>query len=132
MKFYRTISLAVLFAAIAAGAAVAQKAEPLRIKFAKGKTSATLTDTLSNDQQMDYVFGAVKGQTVTLKVSSKPAGKFFDFTLQGDGFEFETERDSYDDYSFKAPETGDYLVFVRKLPTERSATARFYFVLTIR
>jgi hypothetical protein len=121
-----------VFIGIASAAAVAQKAEPLRIKFAKGKTSATLTNKLSGDQEMDYVFGAAKGQTVTLKVTSKAAGDLFDFSIQGDGFEFTTEEEAYSEYGFEAPETGDYIVYVRKLPNKRPASARFYLVLTIR
>ena len=67
-----------------------QKAEPKRISFERGKTSATVTGTLSNDQEMDFVFGAKAGQTVKLKVTSQPKGNLFDFRIAGDGFEVET------------------------------------------
>ncbi len=110
----------------------AQKAEPLEIKFAKGKSSKVLMETLSNDQQMEYVFAAKAGQKVSLKVTSKPSGKFFDFTLAGDGFDFQTEYDSYSDYSFTAPQTGNYFLNVRKRPTGANKTAKFYLTLTIR
>lgn len=112
--------------------AFAQKAEPNRINFARGKSSATLSGTLSNNDQMDYVFGAKAGQKITLKVTSSPKGNFFDFDLQGYGFDLETEYDYYTNYSFTAPETGDYLVFVRKRPTEKTPRAKFYFTLTIK
>jgi len=108
------------------------KAEPQRIQFAKGKSSIVLSGMLSNDEQMEYVFGAKAGQTITLKVTSNPKGKLFDFDLAGDGFELETERDYYDDYTFNAPETGDYLVFVRKRPTEKVTRAKFFLTLTIK
>lgn len=81
---------------------------------------------------MDYVFGAWAGQEVSLKVVSEPKGKFIDFDPEGDGFELSTEFDYYDDYSFTAPETGDYLVFVRKRPTENVKTAKFYLTLSIK
>ncbi|HMS40400.1 MAG TPA: hypothetical protein PKE69_09250 [Pyrinomonadaceae bacterium] len=112
--------------------AFAQSADPLRIKFAKGKSSTNLSGTLSNDQQMDYVFGAKAGQKISLKVTSQPKGNFFDFDLQGVDFELETEFDYYSNYSFTAPETGDYLVFVRKRPTEKTKTAKFFLTLTIK
>lgn len=108
------------------------KAEPRRVKFAKGKSSTVLTGMLTNDQQMEYVFGARAGQKISLKVTSIPKGKFFDFDLMGDGFELETDRDYYEDYTFTAPETGDYLVFVRKRPTEKVMTAKFSLTLAIR
>lgn len=109
------------------------KAEPNRVKFAKGKSSAILTGTLSNDEQMEYVFGAKKGQTVVLKITSVPKGNLFDFSVSGaEGIELETEYDSYADYTFTAPATGDYLVFVRKKPTEKTPKAKFSLSLTIK
>ncbi|MBK8150789.1 MAG: hypothetical protein IPK58_21955 [Acidobacteria bacterium] len=133
MKFFTIyIPLLIIFLSFSAAGVFAQKAEPMRIKFAKGKSSATITNTLSNDEEMDLVFSAKKDQSVSLKVSSKPKGNFFDFTLGGDGFDLETEMDSYSEYAFRAPETGDYLVTVRKRPTETAPTAKFYLVLTIR
>ena len=133
MKLKITIVIAILF--LCAANIFAQgggKAEANRINFAKGKSSATLSGKLSNDNQMEYVFGAKAGQKITLKVSSAPKGNFFDFVVSGDGFEFETEYDSYSDYSFTAPETGDYFVFVRKRPTENTKTAKFFLTLTIK
>lgn len=110
----------------------AQKAEPLEIKFAKGKSSKILSETLSNNEQMEYFFAARAGQKISLGVTSKPAGKLFDFTLAGDGFEFQTDYDSYSEYKFTAPKSGNYLVFVRKRPTESSKTAKFYLTLSIK
>ncbi|HMS10928.1 MAG TPA: hypothetical protein PKE66_15690 [Pyrinomonadaceae bacterium] len=112
-------------------AVVAQKAEPKRISFERGKASATVTGTLSNDQEMDFVFGAKAGQTVKLKVTSQPKGNLFDFRIAGDGFELETDYDSYSECSFTAPATGDYLVFVRKRPTESVRRAKFFLRLEI-
>lgn len=109
------------------------KAEPKRIKFTKGKSSAALTGTLSNNQEMEYVFGAKAGQKITLKVTSVPKGGFFSFSVDGaSGIELETEYDSYDDYSFNAPQTGDYIVIIRKNPTEKFPKAKFTLVLTIK
>lgn len=116
---------------LAGSALFGQKAEPKRISFERGKASATVTETLSNDQEMDFVFGAKAGQTVKLKVTSQPKGNLFDFRIAGDGFELETDHDSYSEYSFTAPATGDYLVFVRKRPTERVRRARFFLRLEI-
>ena len=130
MKTKLTIITAILLLCISN--AFAQKAEPNRIKFTKGKSSATVSGTLSNNDEMDYVFGAKAGRKITLKVTSPPKGGFFDFRIMGDGFELETEYDSYDNYSFTAPQTGDYLVFVRKRPTETTKTAKFVLTLSIR
>ena len=133
MKIKLTIVIGIIF--LCATNIFAQgggKAEANRIKFAKGKSSAILTGTLSNDEQMEYVFGAKAGQKITLRVTAEPKGNFFDFELSGDGFEFQTENDSYSDYGFTAPETADYLVFVRKRPTENPKTAQFFLTLAIK
>ena len=127
------VRILIIFAVLlsASLAVVAQKAEPKRISFERGKASATVTGTLSNDQEMDFVFGAKAGQTVKLKVTSQPKGNLFDFRIAGDGFELETDYDSYSEYSFTAPATGDYLVFVRKRPTESVRRAKFFLRLEI-
>lgn len=130
MKTKLTIIIAILLLCVAS--VFAQKAEPNRIKLTKGKSSATVSGTLSNNDEMDYVFGANAGQKITLKVISTPKGGFFDFRIMGDGFELETEYDSYTNYSFIAPQTGDYLVYVRKRPTEITKTAKFFLTLSIK
>lgn len=109
------------------------KAEPNRIAFAKGKSSATLSGTLSNNQEMEYVFGARAGQIVTLKVVSVTKGNLFVFSVAGaEGVELETDYDSYADYTFTAPQTGDYLVTVVKKPTEKIPKAKFSLNLRIK
>ncbi len=95
-------------------------AEPLHF-FAKGKSSLTKTDSLSNGQTYEFVFGAKSGQKVKIKiVSTSPKGKFHYFSLLGDGFDFATEYDTNYDYTFTAPETGDYLLNVNFNPTSES------------
>jgi hypothetical protein len=134
MKTKLTIVIGILLVCVAnAFAQGGGKAEPNQIKFAKGKSSATLSGTLSNNQQLEYVFGAKTGQTVTLKVASAPKGNLFSFSLDGaNGIELETEYDSYADYTFTAPATGNYLVVITKKPTERIPKAKFSLILTIK
>jgi len=133
MKTKSTILTFILFLFVSAAFAQGGgKAEPKRIGFAKGKTSATVSGTLSNNQEMDYVFGAKAGQKITLKVISNPKGNLFDFIIGGDGFDVETEYDSYAEYAFTAPQTGDYLVSVRKRPTEKVTKAKFFLTLSIK
>ena len=133
MKTKLSILMAILFLCAASSFAQGGKAEPNRIKFTKGKSSAGVSGTLSNNQQMEYVFSAKAGQTVTLKVTSAPKGTLFSFSVDGaNGIELETEYDSYSDYTFTLPETGDYLVSVAKKPTEKVPKAKFLLTLTIR
>jgi hypothetical protein len=98
------------------------KAEPNEIKFAPGKSSATLSATLSGDQQMEYSFTARAGQTVYLKCSSG-----FDFRLFQADTDYDTEWNSGTD-NFELPDDGEYILYVRK---KRSPVRRAKFTLTI-
>ena len=109
------------------------KAEPNRITFTKGKSNAIVSGALSNNQEKEYVFGARAGQKITLKVVSVPKGNLFSFDVDGTkGIELKTEYDSYNDYIFTTPATGDYLVTVTKKPTEKVPKARFTLTLKIK
>ena len=118
-----------IFAATASVPAQGGKAEPKRIEFAAGKSGAVLSGTLKNGHEMEYVFGANKGQTVTIKNSNKA---LFDFRVFNDEFGFETEFESSPTLNFSVPETGDYMFFVRKKQVKTPRTERFSLTLTIK
>ncbi len=105
------------------------KAEPKRIEFAVGKSSATLTGSLSTGHEMEHVFGARKGQTVTIKNSNK---NLFDFRVFSDEFGLETEFESSPTLTLTVPETGDYMFFVRKKQVKTPRSARFSLTITIK
>lgn len=128
MKYF-LISLLCLFAVVTATAQNGGKAEPKRIQFAAGATSATLSGTLSNGQEMEYVFAATKGQKVWITNSTK---SLFDFKVYNEEHFSEGDFDSSASYSFEIPETGDYMFFVRKKQVKSPRTARFSMKLTIK
>ena len=105
------------------------KAEPKRIGFDAGKSSTMLRGTLSNGSEMEYVFGAAKGQTVFIKNSTV---NLFDFKVFSHEHFSEGDFDSSRTYSFTIPETGDYLFFVRKKQVKSPRTARFSMTLSIK
>ena len=129
----RSIALLVLVVGlIAAGPLFGQnggKAEPKRIQFAAGKSSATLSGTLSNAQEMEYVFAASKGQQVTIRNVTK---NLFDFRVFSEENFPDGDFDSSPSYTFEIPETGDYMFFVRKKQVKTPRTARFSMTLTIK
>ena len=117
---------------LAAGSVFAQrggKAEAQRIKFAAGRSSTTLSGTLSRDAEIEYVFGATKGQKVTIKNTRT---SLFDFRVFSEEFNFETEFESSPTLTFMIPETGDYNFFVRKKQVKTPKTARFSLTLSIK
>ena len=117
---------------LTAGSVFAQhggKAEAQRIKFATGRSSATLTGTLSTYEEMEYVFGGSKGQKVTIKNTRT---SLFDFRVFSEEFNFETEFESSPTLTFTIPATGDYNFFVRKKQVKTPRTARFSLTLSIK
>lgn len=105
------------------------KAEPKRIEFPAGKSSIVLTGSLSNGSEMEYVFEARKGQKVTIK-NTRPGQ--FDFRVFNEDAGFETEFESSAGLTFEIPESGDYLLFVRKKMVSRPRTARYSISLGIK
>ena len=122
---FALISLILCAAAYAQGG----KAEPNRIQFAAGQTSAVLRGTLSNGQEMEYVFSAKKGQIITIKNSTR---SLFDFRVFSEEFDVETAFESSPTLTFELPETGDYMFFVRKKQVKTPRTARFSLLISLR
>lgn len=125
------IVLIVAVLAFGAGSVFAQrggKAEPGRILFAKGTSSKTLTGTLKNGEEMEYIFGAAKGQIVTIR---NARSSVFDFRVFSEENFPEGDFDSSPTYTFETPETGDYLLFVRK-KVAGPRSSRFSLTLTIK
>lgn len=118
-----------IFASIQAFAQHGGKAEPNRVKFAPHSSSATLIGTLSNDEEMEFVFGARKGQKVTIRNTKT---SLFDFRVFNEEFNFETEFESSPSLTFTIPQTGDYMFFVRKKQVKTPRTARFSLTLSIK
>lgn len=104
------------------------KAEPNRISLAEGQPSATVSGTLRNGREMDYVFAAEKGSIVTI---NNPTKSQFDFRIYNEDHFSEGDFDSSASYSFEVPESGDYLLTIRKKATG-SRSARFVLRLTIK
>ena len=105
------------------------KAEPKRIEFQAGKTSAILTGRLSNGVEMEYVFAAAKGQKVIVRNTQN---SLFDFRVFNLKFDFETEFESSPDLTFEVPETGDYLLFIRKKMVAKPRNAQYVLTLSIK
>ncbi|MFM9905803.1 MAG: hypothetical protein ACKVQJ_14665 [Pyrinomonadaceae bacterium] len=103
------------------------KAEPKEIKFAPHSSAITLKGTLSNGQEMEYVFCANKGQSVTIKNATS---RIFDFRVFNEEYFDEGDFDSSPSYAFEIPETADYLFTVRK-KIAGPRVSRFSLTITI-
>ncbi|MGI8468175.1 MAG: hypothetical protein ACR2N3_06965 [Pyrinomonadaceae bacterium] len=110
------------------------KAKSNRISFAKGKSSAIVTGKIYGDVQAEYVFAASEGQTVTVKISSIPKGKFASFKVLNayDEPEFASEYDANYEYIFTAPYSGDYLIWVNFRPAGKVNSAKYFLTISIK
>lgn len=118
----RLLSIILLAIIAFSSTAIAQD----RITFANG--SASLSGSLSNGQVRHFVFSATQGQTVTIRNSTS---SIFDFRVFNEDFFDEGDYDSSPNYTFEAPETGDYVFSVRKkIAGPRSA--RFSMTIKIK
>ena len=105
------------------------KAEPKRIIFEPGPSESLLTGSLKNGEEMEYVFAGIKGRKIILRNS---AVSMFDLRVFSEEFGLETEFDSSREFSVTLPETGDYLLFVRKKMVRKPARSRFNVAIRIR
>lgn len=115
-------------------AALAQaggKAEPNRLEFKRGATSATVSGLVRNDEQAEYVLSARQGQRLVIKLTNVPA-KTSCFDLQGpNAVDLGLEYDCNWNYSRVLPVTGDYLINVSR-PTQAKGTSRYRLIVTIK
>jgi hypothetical protein len=99
------------------------KAEPKRIQFKLGASSASVTDSVRGSEEAEYVVEARAGQTIYLKVESTPrnsavasklieeGGRVIPLTSEGPGR-----------WSVRLDETSDYVITVTKKHSDRTVT----------
>lgn len=125
-----SVLLVVAFFALTASAFAQNggKAEPKRVKFAKGKAMTRLSATLSGDQEQEYVFGARKGQKVYITNFNSDR---FSYRVFNDEVNYESTELGEPTLEFIVPATGDYMLFVKKASAS-PRTAKFSVTLAIR
>jgi hypothetical protein len=123
-----------LFLSITAAPTFAQhggKAEPLRIEFKRGATSTSVSGSVRNGDEYEYVLGAKKGQRLTIKITSTPAKSSVFQLLGEDQDTLGLEHDANFDVSLVLPKDGDYFVNVTR-PTSARGSSRFSMTITIK
>jgi hypothetical protein len=115
--------LALLLTIASDSVAQGGKAEPLRVQFKRGSTSATFTGTVRGTEQFEYVLAATKGQWMFVEVNSAPLDSAM-LLVKNPGADDETYQYSW---SGTLTQTGDCLISVSKPPAYKTAT----FTLTI-
>ncbi len=108
------------------------KAMPERIEFEKGKSGKTVTGSLSNNEEQEYILTAREGQKLQIWISSRPRGKYHSFSILGvEGVDYTTDYDSNYSLTTILPDSGDYLITVKKRPTKKQRSAKYYLTVKI-
>ena len=124
-------SFLLLFLGASQALAQGGKAEPNRIEFKRGATSSTVSGTVRNDEQAEYVVSAQLGQRLVIKLTNVPA-KSSCFDLQGpDGSDVGLEYDCNWSYSKVLQATGDFFITVAR-PSQARGTSRYRLTVTVR
>lgn len=111
------------YAAAAAQCRVADAAFTKQLKFARGRTTAVVKDTVRLCTSHEYVLRARQGQTMSVHIAT---GKKTSFTVQSPSGTIE-DADGVKDWSGELSETGDYIIIIGT-----DATARYTLEVTIR
>jgi len=107
------------------------KAEPNRIEFKRGTTSATINGTVRGSEEAEYVLAAKKGQRLIIKLTSAPSRSSIFQLLGPDNDTLGIEYDANYAYSGTLPRTGDYFITVRR-PTESKGRSRYKLLVAVR
>src|SRR5204863_4643578 len=120
-----------LFAAAPTFAQHGGKAEPLRIEFKRGATSTTVSESVRNSEEMEYVLAAKKGQRLTIKITSTPVRSAVFQLLGEDRDTLGLEHDANFDVAIVLPKDGDYFINVSR-PTSAKGRSRFTLSVSIK
>ena len=84
-----------------------------RIKFARGKSSATVSNSVIRGDQDTYIVGARGGQRMTVKVTSLENNAAFQIEYpHGEYLEGAGEMDDATNVTVLLPDSGDYRIIV--------------------
>ena len=126
----RSISVVVfLFFLIQVGPTAALQKDPQRVRFAPGKSAATIHGHIAGFDAQDYVVAARSGQQMDIRVkASNPETYFVLYSINGKA----TDMNETDHYSLQTTESGDYVirVFMMRAAARRKGAASDY-ALTI-
>lgn len=112
-KSTRIIGLFLLLAAALSLTAVAADGITKRIKFAKGRTSATASGTVIRGDRDTYILGAGGGQTMTVRITSLENNAVFQIEAPDGSFlDKAGETDDAKRWNGRLPESGDYKIIV--------------------
>jgi hypothetical protein len=102
------LSFAILFLLTAASENIPAQTK-IRVRFARGATSAVVSGTVRGYAYKDYVVGTSAGQEITAKLNQATSSVLTIFQPNGDNLEGAAEMD---EFTGTLPTSGDYVIRV--------------------
>ncbi|HQU86449.1 MAG TPA: hypothetical protein PKY59_25185 [Pyrinomonadaceae bacterium] len=123
-KFNIKIFITIIFIAFSMiFASFAQAHELIQLKFAKGKTTKTVSDAVLREETTTYLVNAKRGQKMSVKITSVEKNAVFTIkTPSGDFVANAGEMDDQTNWKGVLPENGNYQIEVA--PTRGNTTYR--------
>jgi type II secretory pathway pseudopilin PulG len=107
------LALLIVLFVLGAGGVAARDGITKRVKFAKGKSSATFSNAVIRGERDTYILGAKSGQRMTVRVTALENNAVFQIEgPQGEYLEGAGETDDATSVSVTLPDSGDYRIIV--------------------
>lgn len=107
------------------------KAEPLRVEFRRGASSATVRGAVRDSEEAEYVVAARAGQKLTIRLVSTPPGSTVPRVQDPDMGAVELAEEGAGVWSVILPKAGDYQITVVRARS-RPGRSQYALTLTIR
>lgn len=107
IKIVATVFAFLLWFASIPGATL-QSDRSIRVRFARGRTSTTIHNSVLRGTRDNYIVGARAGQTMIVHITAREKNAVFDITTPGS----EVLAREATDWSGRLPENGDYMISV--------------------
>jgi hypothetical protein len=109
----KKIGVFILLFVLGSGGFAAPDGITKRVRFAKGKSSATFSNAVIRGERDTYILGAKAGQRMTVRVTALENNAAFQIETPGGGyFQGAGEMDDATNVTVRLPDTGDYRIIV--------------------
>jgi len=127
-----TLLVALLTILLETAAVTASQNKPQRVRFEKGRSSATIHGRVAGFDTQDYVIAARAGQQMDIRITASNASTYFVLYSINDRA---TDMNETDHYSLETTESGDYVIRVfmmRSAARRKGATSNYSLTISIK
>ena len=106
------------------------KAEPLRLRIERGRSSAMVSGVLRGDAQREYVLQARRGQSLTIQMTATPPGSLRLTAWEPGGSELPLHADTRVRWSATLPADGDHELWIARVAAQQGSS-RYRITVTL-